>query len=413
MSKHIVFIEMSLTGAGEKAVEYAVNCGYEVTIVSRTPHKYDSTILKTAKVFECDTNDLEQLAIGICKLNDRKKIDGITTTADFYVPQAAYAAEKLHLISMSYDAAVSARNKYLMRLRLQEHCPHLNPPFRLVNSVEEALDAAGAWGYPIIAKPLDANDSLNVRRIKSPVELEQYMEEAKNWGHYGTAQDYAGSVLLEGYIEGEEYSIETVQHKNGDIQCMGVTGKVLIGGERGFFVEAGVLFPIRTPEADLLYKEVAQALGKLQIDCGVIHTECRIKDGNVKILEINPRLMGDMAGSHMIEAALGANPIQQVVEIALGNEVPWKPLKEEGAAMFGAIIPSTGIFAGIENLEEIQRLPGVQAIKIVAEEGQRYLNPPESNGDMLLRLVTGAETPEKALKLAMEAAAAAKIKVLS
>ncbi|MBJ6362838.1 ATP-grasp domain-containing protein [Paenibacillus sp. GCM10012307] len=414
MSKHIVFVEMSMTGAGEKAIQYALEQGYQVTLVAKDPKRYASANIGSTALFVCDTNDLDALGKGIKELHEAKAIEGITTTADFYVPQASYAAEILGLISIPYKDARSARNKYLMRLRLQESCPHLNPAFALVQSIEEARHFAERHGYPLIAKPQDGNDSLNVNLINDEQELADYIKESQAWAVNSSGQRYAEGVLLEQFIEGEEYSVETVQHKKQAIQCIGVTGKVLTGVDRGFFVEEGVFFPVRTEQTEHLFQEVSLALKELNIDCGVIHTECRVHNGAVKILEINPRLMGDMAGSHMIELALGASPIQQVVEIALGNdEALWNPTKNKGAAMYGSLSPKTGVFGGIENLSAIQKIDGVHAVKVIASEGGHYQFPPKSNGDILLRLVTEAETPEEALEIAETAAKTAVFKFLA
>jgi hypothetical protein len=38
----------------------------------------------------CDTNDLQVLLTAVAALDERRRIDGITTTHDFYVPQAAF-----------------------------------------------------------------------------------------------------------------------------------------------------------------------------------------------------------------------------------------------------------------------------------------------------------------------------------
>jgi hypothetical protein len=37
VSDHIVFIEMSMTGAGQRCVEYARRRGYAVTVIARDP----------------------------------------------------------------------------------------------------------------------------------------------------------------------------------------------------------------------------------------------------------------------------------------------------------------------------------------------------------------------------------------
>lgn len=404
MRKHIVFVEMSGTGAGEKALEYALGQGYHVSLLSRSPADYPQEALREVRVIHCETNDVDLLIREVKALDRMDPIDGVTTTADFYVPQAAAAAEALDLPTMSYEAAIGARNKYRMRMKLQQHCPELNPPFRLVHSEKEALEVAKEWGYPLIAKPQDANDSLNVLFVTNEQELSAYMQESRFWDVNSAGQSYAEGVLLEGYIEGKEFSVETLQYKGDRCQLIGIIEKVWTGTAEGHFAEIGVNFPVETAETKPLFQAISVALSHLNIDCGVIHTECRIQNGQIKILEINPRLAGDMAGSHMIELALGASPIQQVVEIALGNHVPWQPTKKVGAALYGVSLGKNGFFQGLINEEEILAMPGVCHMKVMAKEGQYYHHPPQSNQDFIARLVTEGKTPEDALDHAIKAA---------
>lgn len=412
MSEHVVFVELSMTGAGERCLEYSRRQGYAVTVVAREPSRYAGVPFCPGELVECDTNDLRAVLDAVAALHDRRPIDGITTTHDFYTPQAALAAEALGLPGLGYEAAAGVRNKHRMRLALQQRCPDLNPPFRLVHTEAEAVVTASEWGLPLIAKPPDANDSWSVALLSSPAQVAEYMRAAATWRCNSAGQSFSPGVLLEGFIDGTEHSVETVQHRGGAIQLMGVTGKRLLGVEAGHFAEAGILFPLRGPAVQLLFREVARALHALRIDCGVIHTECRVADGRVKILEVNPRLAGDMTGSHMIELALGASAVQQVVEVALGHPVPWRPTRQAGAGKYSVCMPETGRFGGIENLEQVRRLPGVTDVRVMAGAGDHCWWPPRSNLDLVARVVAGAGTPEEALRMATDAAAAARVRVL-
>ncbi|OPG90920.1 hypothetical protein B2I22_16915 [Bacillus spizizenii] len=409
MSKHILFIEASTTGAGAKANDYAKSKGYTVSLAVRNPNQYSDDILNTAdNIIVCNTNDYEELINNVLSLNQEKQIDGITTTADFYVPQAALAAETLKLPGISFQAALNVRNKYKMRKKLSECYPHLNPAFQLVKTKHEALKIANEWGYPIIAKPQDLNDSLHVKLIGSEKELLNYMEHSTTWMVNESGQPIAAGVLLEGYINGGEYSVETMQHKGGEIQLIGITKNVLEGVERGHFAEVAASFPSDDEETKPLLDEVKKALQCLEIDCGVIHTECRIENGNVKIIEINPRLIGDKVGSHVIELAYGISPLKYVVEIALGSNVEWRPNFKKAGALYGLWVKERGVFGGIENPEEILRRKGVAFLEITGEIGSVY-SPPTSNGDIVGHIITQANSPEEALKQAYDAAQVAKL----
>src|SRR5215203_2335980 len=136
MGEHVVFVEMSMTGAGEAAVAYAAGAGYQVSVLTRTPQRVPP---RPARAVGCDTADPAALRAALEQL---APVHGVTTTHDLFVPQAALAAEQLGLPGMGHEAAAGVRNKHRMRQRLQQTCPELNPPFRLVHDEEEALAQA-------------------------------------------------------------------------------------------------------------------------------------------------------------------------------------------------------------------------------------------------------------------------------
>jgi biotin carboxylase len=411
MKKHIVFVEASGTGAGEMANHLAKQKGCFVTLFSRSPESYPEEILKNVdQTIKCETNDADVVVRLARELTKVRPIHGITTTADFHVPQACKAAQELGLPTMTYQAALGVRNKYKMRLKLEKSCPYLNPPFGRVKNIEEALETANKWGYPFIAKPQDLNDSIDVKLIKNEEDLRTYMKIAQKWDLNAVQQPITRGVLLEGYIDGQEFSLETMQHKGEQIKLIGINIKFLASFVEGYFAEMGNTFHTYSEEFEMLFAAVSEALESLNVDCGVTHTECRIQNGAVKILEVNPRLIGDM-NCYVIEYALGINPVQAVIDTSLGFRGDWKPTQNNHVALWGICMPRTGQFLGIKNLEELKRVPGVVKIGSIKKIGERCQAPPLSNEDILARIVTTAETPGKALELAKNIANQAKVYV--
>jgi biotin carboxylase len=402
---HIVFVEMSGTGAGEQCLLYSAERGYRTTLLTRSPDRDDLPDVPV-DVVGCETNDAAAVVACVEGLDRRHRVGGVTTTHDLYTPQAAAAAEALGLPGIRYDAVVGVRDKHRMRMTLEQHCPRLNPPFRHVRSLDEALAVADEWGFPFVAKPLDANDSWGVELVESRDALIAYMDATERW-EFDPEQELASGVLLEGLLQGSEHTIDTIQHKGGPLQLMCSTGKEMPPGR--FFAEANCFLPVEPELSELLFREVATALEALEIDCGAVHSECRVHDGEVKILEVNPRLGGDMLGSHMIEAAYGASPIEQVVEIALGHDARWRPTRAQGACLYGITVPSSGIFGGVRNLDEILRQEGVIGARVYASPGTECRFPPRSNGDFVGRVVALGPTAEVALERARRAAGAADV----
>ncbi len=411
MQKQIVFVEASSTGAGEVANKLAKARGLTVTLVTQRKLSYAQELMAYVdNVIECDTNSAEVTTQQILSWDLQCPVHAVTTTADFYVPQAARAAEALSLPGLSYTAALGVRNKYTMRLRLERLWPKFNPRFGIAYGIDEALKTASEWGFPVIAKPQDGNDSLNVRLIQTTDELVAYVQRAEEWRLNSAGQPFARGILLESYIDGEEFGVETEQYAGEAIRLIGVHKKQLAGCERGHFVELGTKFARSMPESDLLFSEVALALQALDVSCGVIHTECRIEHGQVKILEINPRLVGDMVGSHVIEVALGYNPIESVISTALAERSDWESRFARGAAIFGVPMPRPGIFLGILNVEEIARMPGVRYIQQMGKVGEFY-SLPESNGDVLAWVIAEGDDATEAMTRAVNGASKANVAV--
>lgn len=407
MPEHVVFVELSVTGAGQRAVEYGMNAGYYVTVLTQNADQYGFLKgLSHLKVIECNTTDLDGL-VAQAKLVDRtRKINGITTTADFFVPQAARLCEVFGLPSMSYKAAAGVRNKFIMRTNLARWVPHLNPQFALAYSLEEALETVSEWGYPLVLKPQNGNDSLYVQLIHSDEELTQYFAESEEWLRDSSMEK---GILLESHLDGPEYHVETLQYKGADICLLGIGRKILADTDQGYFAELGSIFPVEDIYTDKLFHEVATALRMLNIDCGVIHTECRVVDGDVKILEINPRLAGDMVGSHIIELTRGLNAVGHVIEISLNRPMPCHPIRHRTAVLNGICMPASGIFRGIANPDEVSRYPGVEVIREMAPRGQFCRVPPRSNADFIGRLIAVADDPDEALRLAQTAVNSVKL----
>jgi cysteine synthase A len=403
--EHVGFVEMSSTGAGELALRYAARQGYRATLFSRDPGARVPDGGQ-ADVIGCETNDAAQIvaaarAAGIT-------LTGVTTTHDFYVPQAAEVARALSLPGLEPEAALDARNKIRMRRRLQAAAPQLNPRWTAAPATADPGDIISATGLPLVGKPANANDSWGVALLRSPADVERYLRAAGEWEANDAGQDLDELVLFEQYLDGPEYSVETTQARGGARTCMGVTGKPLQHAQ-GHFAEADIVFPVGGPDAERARAAAYAALDALGLAIGTLHTEVRVTGGQARILEVNPRLVGDMTGSHMIEQAVGASPIAHLVEIALGRNPPWTPTRHRGAASVGVPLRRTGRFRSLDNRPEVLRLPGVCELRVMVAPGTVCHVPPHSNGDYPVRVVAAGASPDLALRQAREAAAAVRL----
>ncbi|KRR17586.1 pyridoxal-phosphate dependent enzyme [Bradyrhizobium lablabi] len=396
MGRAIIFVEASTTGAGACANQLARADGLHIVLLTREPGRYGPEILSFVdKILVCDTNNPIEVSNTARQQSQSFDVAAVTTTADMYVPQAALAARLLNLPGLSYEAALSARNKHRMRIALAEHAAEYNVPFFLAQSRDDAICGAAQLGFPLVIKPQEENDGYGVRRINNQRELEEYIEIALAWSRNAADQLMPRGVLLEAYCSGTEFSVETIQYPGGRCQIIGVASKEMVGIDRNHFIEAGHSFPYLGAEAMAAIAATRRALAALNIDHGAAHTECRVSGNETRVIEINPRLAGGKIGSHLIEMATGRSAVRAVLDAALGKNPSWAPMRNSGAAIHFLFADVPGIFRGIENVGELLRMPGITTVSPIAKPGE-YVHPPSSNRDYVAEILSIGRTATEA-----------------
>ncbi|TDB44071.1 hypothetical protein [Photorhabdus luminescens] len=97
----------------------------------------DNDLLYIDEFSEADTNDDELVINMVEHINVKKKIQGVITFMEFYVPLAAKVAETLGLKGITYENALKERNKHLMRESFrQKNIPI--PKYALISNVDSA-----------------------------------------------------------------------------------------------------------------------------------------------------------------------------------------------------------------------------------------------------------------------------------
>ena len=247
----------------------------------------------------------QEKILEICQL---VKIDGITSIAsDSAVPTICFVAEKLGLISNSYNDALSATNKYEMRQRFIRNnvsCPQF--------VVAEGNYSVEGFRFPLIVKPTDRSGSRGVMKIESLSELQVAVKRAQN-------ESFTKEAIIEEYISGVEVSVETISWQ-GEHYLLAITDKVTSG--EPYFVELEHHQPSLLSEEiqNKIRIETCKALEALNVQYGASHSEFRItEDGTVYIIEVGARMGGDFIGSDLVSLSTGYDFLKAVIEIALGE----------------------------------------------------------------------------------------------
>ncbi len=246
----------------------------------------------------------------ILQICQEERIDGVCTIAsDVTAPTVAYIAEKMGLVGNSYDCAVKANNKFLMREAFM-NAGVLCPQYKMVKDIEE-LEIIN-FNYPLIVKPSDRSGSLGVQKVNKPEELRIAVQRALEFS-------FKKEAMIEEFIEGREISVEFISY-HGAHYPLTITDKVTTGAPH--FVELEHHQPSSLPQEK--YKEIygitKRALIALGITNGASHSEYKITDdGRIYIMEIGARMGGDFIGSNLVKLSTGYDFLQGVLEVAMGT----------------------------------------------------------------------------------------------
>ena len=225
-------------------------------------------------------------------------IDAIVTAAtDKPLVMMARIAEKYGFPFYSVETAQWSTDKFQMKQRFVEGGVPCAKG-RLVKSVEETADMV----YPVIVKPRDNSGSRGVKLCRTKEELAASMSEAFEVSKLDT-------VLVEEYIEGPEYSIEGL-HYDGKAEVIQFTEKKT--------TEPANL----TDEQKQAIREIVTKIGKaLRFENCPSHTELKINERGIFVIETSPRLGGDYITSTLVPLSTGINMEGQLLHIALGEKV--------------------------------------------------------------------------------------------
>ncbi len=248
-----------------------------------------------------------------CAVVEKYRIDAIVTAAtDKPLVMMARIAEKYSFPFYSVETAQWSTDKFQMKQRFIEGGVPCAKG-RLVKSVDETNDMV----FPVIVKPRDNSGSRGVKLCRSKEELKISMSEAFEVSKLDT-------VLVEEYIEGPEYSIEGL-HFDGKAEVIQFTEKKTT--KFPYNVELGHIQPANlTEDQKNTICEILVNIGKaLKFKNCPSHTELKINERGIFVIETSPRLGGDYITSTLTPLSTGVNLEDLLLHISLGDKISVEP----------------------------------------------------------------------------------------
>lgn len=240
-----------------------------------------------------------------------ENVDGILTTSDYPVNVVAYVGSKLNLPTMSQEVADVCTNKYIQRSLFLKNGIK-TPYFKLCDASQ---DLSVFNEFPYIVKPCDSSASRGVKKVVNKAELEEALKDAMKYSR-------SSQVLIESFIEGREFSVETLT-QNNVTHVINITEKITKGEDLGYFVEDVHLEPARLSdeERNLIVNEVLSATKLIGFDNCPSHTEVKLNEKGAFIIEIACRLGGDYITSDLVPLSTGVDMLDNLIRIAMGEPI--------------------------------------------------------------------------------------------
>ena len=295
--------------------------------------------------------------LAVCHKYNIKAI--ATAATDKPLVMMANVAEKLGYPFFSVATATWSTDKFQMKKRFQEGgvpCAQ----GRLISSSDEVE----GMNFPIIIKPRDNSGSRGVKLCRNKQELENSISEAFEVSRLNT-------VLAEEFIEGREFSIETL-HYNGKNEVIQFTEKKVT--DFPYNVELGHKQPanLSEHEREQIRSIISQIAACMHFENCPSHTELKISNKGIFVIETSPRLGGDYITSVLTPFSTGINLEDQLLHIALGEPVDIKTGRvEKASAVCFFTLPEGKVSAIDKTIDEAPTWPNMYSFQLKLKVGDK------------------------------------------
>lgn len=249
--------------------------------------------------------------LDICR---KIKIDGILATTELTISIASYIARELGLNSNSAVVSDNITNKWWVREQAKRATAICQPEYRFIapNDMDD-IDCDNLE-FPIVVKPASEGGKRGVSVVRSLEEFKSAMQYA------GAADRKCKGVILEEYLPGEkEYSVEGLSFQ-GKHQIIQITQKINSGPPH--CVELGHSQPaeISKEMQNKICTAIYDLLDAVMLENGPSHTEIKIVNGKVYLIELNARPGGDHISYPLTELSTGYDYIYSIIQTAMDVE---------------------------------------------------------------------------------------------
>ncbi len=344
-----------------------------------------------------DLKDHAAMAVAAAALRYRRGLDAVFTAGTDFSATVAWVAEKLGLPGTRYESALNATDKFRMRRVLRDAGVSV-PEFAVLTreQIERSgcASVSGEVTLPVVVKPVDSMGARGVVRADSWEEATAFAREAVGYSR-------SGRVVIEGYIDGPEFSIDAIVY-NDDIQITGFADRHIYFPP--YFIEMGHTIPT---DADLevrnsVIDEFKRAIRALGIGPGAAKGDVKYSDSGVVIGEVAARLSGGYMSGWTFPLSSGVPLTEIGIRVALGDVPPRATHSWNRTCAERAIISIPGRLAAIRGVDASRSADNIAEIFLARAIGDN-VSFPRNNVEKVGNVIAVASDRLGAVRSATEA----------
>lgn len=298
--------------------------GYRVIVIDRNPQA--AAFAEADIAVNLDARDVQSLIAWVLLYKKELSIRGIFTLTN-QAPTVALVAAATGLPSLPVETVMRCDNKLLMK-QIFRACDLPTAEFAQVSSVEEARVAYEhlSTGTAYL-KAADGFGGKGVRLVRTDRELESAYASIAGFSKFPL-------LILEESVSGIHIDAQGIIH-GGRFHRAGAADSYFSNAEEEFKtynpVEVlNVSPPQHPPEVlDAVYDLLEVAAQKLGVDWGAVSGDFILSDGELKIVEIAPRLHGPNGTLQIFPASTGIRPFEFMAQCVVGDTPPPEYLKPQ------------------------------------------------------------------------------------
>jgi biotin carboxylase len=365
--KRILILASKLGYQTRGFAEAAERLGVEVAFGTDRCHQLDDPWGDQALALHFETP--REAAEEIAREMSGNPPQAILALGDRPTATAAYAAQTLGIPGNPPEATENCRNKARQRAVLAKAGVRV-PEFFSFAANDDVKRVAARVKFPCVVKPTVLAASQGVIRANDAAEFERavariraLIESPEILVLRETGLD---QLQVESYVPGKEVAIEGLIDA-GRLRLLAIFDKP-DPLEGPYFEETIYVTPSRLPGKVQLELEecAARSVAALGLVAGPVHAEFRVNEQGAWVLEIAPRPIGGLCSRALRFGAEGISLEELLVRHALGLGGSDIEREADASGVMMIPVPRSGIFEGVDGVEEAEKVPGVNEIRITA-----------------------------------------------